>query len=206
MSKANSTPVTPLNKPAKPHPDFPLFPHATGYWAKKIRGRMHYFGPWADPDGALDNYRAQADALHSGKKPRAEPGTATIKDAANAFLTTKQALVNAVELSPRTWAEYKQACDLVVTNFGKSRLASDVGPDDFGPLRNKMAKRWGPQRLNKMIQYVRSMFKHAYDADLIERPVRFGPGFKRPSKQTFRLDRAKKGRKLFSAGANGMRR
>ena len=199
MSETNSTtPATP-DKPAKPYPEFPLFPHASGQWAKKIRGKMHYFGPWADPDAALAKYLEQKDALHAGRKPRPEAGAATVKDVANDFLNAKQALVDTGELSPRTWADYKLVCDLAVAHLGKSRRADDLGPDDFAALRNKVAKKWGPERLgSKLIQYTRCLFKHAFDAGLIDRPVRFGPGFKRPSKKVLRLNRAAAGPKLFT--------
>jgi integrase len=103
------------------------------------------------------------------------------------------------ELSPRTWAEYKATTDLLVKNFGKQQLVSDLDPEDFATLRNRMAKTWGPHRLAKMIQYVRTVFKHGFDAGLIDRPVRFGPGFNRPTKKTLRLHRAEQGVKLFTA-------
>src|SRR5262249_16003320 len=54
-------------------------------------------------------------------------------------------------------------------------------------------------RLGKTIQFVRCVFKFAFEAGLAAVPVRFGPGFKRPSKKTIRLQRAKQGAKLFTA-------
>ncbi len=103
------------------------------------------------------------------------------------------------ELSPRTWQEYKEACDLLIGRFGKNRLVEDLRPDDFAALRKHMAAKWGAYRLSNVTQYVRSVFKHAFDAELIDRPVRFGPGFKRPSKKVVRLHRAEQGPKLFTA-------
>ena len=186
-------------KPNKPYPDFPLTAHPAGYWCKKIRGKIHYFGPWSDPDGALTKYLEQKDALHAGRKPRPETGGLTVKEAANGFLNAKQALVDVGELSLRTWAEYKLVCDLLVAHLGKARLVSDLDSEDFATLRNKLAKKWGPHRLAKAIQYTRSVFKHAFDAGLMPTPVRFGPGFKRPTKKTIRLHRAGQGAKLFTA-------
>jgi integrase len=199
MAEPHSTAPAPSGKPAKPYPDFPLFPHAAGVWAKKIRGKMHYFGPWADPDGALKKYLEEKDALHAGRKPRPDPDALTVKDAANGFLNAKQALVDAGELTPRTWTEYKEVCDLLVAHLGKARLVADLDPTDFSALRNKLAKRWGPYRLAKAIQSVRCLFKHTYDAGLVPAPVRFGPGFARPAKKVMRLHRAKQGPKLFTA-------
>ena len=57
----------------KPHPDFPLFRHATGRWTKKVKGRFHYFGKVADdPEGekALNLWLDQKDDLLAGRTPR----------------------------------------------------------------------------------------------------------------------------------------
>src|SRR5437016_1300411 len=73
-----------LAKPSKPYPEFPLTAHPAGYWCKKIRGKIHYFGPWSDPTGALNKYLEQKDTLHAGGAP--EPTSQTVKHIANAFL------------------------------------------------------------------------------------------------------------------------
>src|SRR5207302_3824413 len=103
MPSRNFSPFTKLDKPNKPYDGFPLFPHAAGVWAKKIRGKLHYFGPWSDPDAALAKYLAEKDALHAGKKPRESTEGITVKDVANRFLNAKQARLDSGELSPRTW-------------------------------------------------------------------------------------------------------
>src|SRR6516162_4137567 len=117
---SDAYPTTP-DKPTKPYPEFPLFPHASGQWAKKIRGKMHYFGQWVDPDAALTRYLEQRDDLHAGRRPRLDPEAVTIKDIANSFLNAKKSLLDAGELSPHTFADYRQVCDLVVAHLGKAR-------------------------------------------------------------------------------------
>ncbi|MBC7965926.1 MAG: hypothetical protein H7Z17_08375, partial [Fuerstia sp.] len=59
-----------IKKPAKPHPDFPLYAHSGKVWAKRILGKVWYFGSWDDPQAALDKYLAQKDAILAGRDPR----------------------------------------------------------------------------------------------------------------------------------------
>ncbi len=186
-------------KPAKPYPEYPLYAHASGQWAKKIRGTFHYFGRWDDPDAALAKYLEQKDALHAGRTPREASDGTTIKELCNQFLNAKRALVESGELSNRSWQDYKAVCDLIISFFRKGRLVADLDPEDFAALRGKLAKKWGPVTLGNVIQRIRVVFKFAWDNGLIDRPVRYGQGFKRPSRKVVRIDRARKGPRLFTA-------
>ena len=92
-------------EPSKPYPDFPLFPHATGRWAKKIRGKTLYFGKWDDPNGALDLYLDQKDELHAGRQPREVTDSQTSIELVNAFLTGPHGFVSASQ-AERRWTDY----------------------------------------------------------------------------------------------------
>lgn len=187
------------NKPAKPYADFPLFPHATGRWAKKIRGRFHYFGRWDDWQGALERYLDQKDDLHAGRTPRKSNEGLVVRDLLNRFLTAKQAMVDTGEIAARTFADYHTTCKTIGEAFGLARLVEDLASNDFEQLRRNLAKKRGPVALGNEIQRIRVVFKYAYDAALIDKPIRYGPTFKRPSKRILRKARNANGPRMFEA-------
>jgi integrase len=199
-------------RPKKPYPDFPLTPHASGAWQKKIRGKIHYFGRWAkrvdgklvriEADGwkeALEEYKAVADDLHAGRTPCVKSDGLTIADLCNRFLTAKLRKRDAGELGLRMFADYKEVTDLLVTAFGKTRLVGDLAADDFEALRARMAERWGPVRLGNTITRAKSVFKYAVDNGLIDKPVRFGGEFRKPEKAVLRRHRARNGERMLEA-------
>jgi integrase len=187
-------------KPKKPYPDFPLFPHATGRWAKKIRGKFYYFGPWTDPDAALQKYLDQRDDLQAGRTPRVSGDGLTLRDLANRFLTSKQHLVQTGEIAQRTFNDYYVTCDRLIAEFGRTRLMTDLASDDFERLRASLSKSRGPVALGNEIQRARTVFKFAFDSGLIPAPVRFGPSFRKPNKKTMRKARYANGPRMFEAG------
>ncbi|MCD4728171.1 MAG: tyrosine-type recombinase/integrase, partial [Pirellulales bacterium] len=83
--------------------------------------------------------------------------------------------------------------------FGLMRPVGDLIADDFRRLRTSIARQWGPIRLSNEIQRTRSIFKYGYDAGLLDKPVRFGPDFKKPSAKVLRQNRAKAGKRMFEA-------
>src|SRR5262249_61292280 len=119
------------SKPDKPYPDFPLFPHATKRWAKKILGRMHYFGPWDDPQGALEKYLAQKDDLYARRIPMDSDDRFTVVKLVNKFLAFKRHLCDTREITERTFNDYDATCEAIVQAIGPRRAVADLRPEDF---------------------------------------------------------------------------
>ena len=209
---SNSTTVASgVDKPPKPYAAFPLYPHNSGHWCKTIRGKLHYFGPWGKrkngkltrlPDdgwqAALNRYESEAKDLHAGRKPKPQPKALLLKDLCNRFLTAKKHLLEAGEIVPRTFAEYKKTTDLLIKHFGSRHPVDDIVPEDWGRLRRKLSKTHGPTTLCHDINKIRVIFKWGWDETLCDRP-RYGQSFKRPDRKAIRKTKRGNGKKMFEA-------
>lgn len=190
------------SKPKPPYPDFPLFPHGNGQWCKKIQGKLHYFGKWDDPKAAAAKYLDQRDDLQAGRVPRTTPDDTrgvTIRELCNRFLTSKKIRVDNDDLSQRMFNDYYSICERLLKEFGKDRLVSDLRAEDFEQMRAKFSKGLAASTQGNLIRLVRVVVKFAYDADLVDKPIKVGPGFKQPSKKTLRAARHAKPLRLFEA-------
>ena len=114
-------------------------------------------------------------------------------------LTAKKHLAETGEITIRTYTDYYTTCQSVIATLGKDRLLTDLGGDDFDHLRRCLAKTRGHVALGNEINRVRILFKFGYDAGLIDRPIRYGASFRRPSKKVIRIARAKAGPRMFEA-------
>ncbi len=168
-----------------------------------MRGETLYFGKVADdPDGkaAIEKWLNEKDDRLAGRVPRARREGLTVKELVNQFLAAKEARVESKEITKRYFDELFTTCETIIKQFGKNRLVTDLAAEDFEALRAARAKTWRGTALANAIGKIRGVFKFAYDEALIDSPIRFGAGFRRPNKAVLRRERAEKGERLFEPG------
>lgn len=188
------------SKPGKPRRDFPLFPMGNGQWCKKIRGKPHYFGPWADPVAAEKLFDSQKEDLFAGRVPAvADLAGEQLGDLCNVFLALKQERVASGELNARSFRNYKATTDLIVGHFGRGKLVASLTPRDFQGLRQFFAKGRGLVSVGNHIRHTRILFRFAEESDFIGKPLKFGPGFESPKPETLRKLRQQNPLRMFEA-------
>ncbi len=171
-------------RPNKPYPDFPLYAHAAGQWCKTIRGRDHYFGPWQEPHEALERYLSVRDYLHGGVPLPPATGH-TLDELVNRFLADRRARLEAGEISPRQYADYKRDGALLLEHLGRTPPAGGLRPADYARLRAAIAtgvkgSRNATTICNIMIR-MRSIFKWGHTAGMLAEPPNYGGAFALPS-------------------------
>ncbi|NQT14235.1 MAG: tyrosine-type recombinase/integrase [Planctomycetes bacterium] len=195
-----------LKKPRRA--DFPLNIHqGTGYWCKKVLGKVHYFGKVVDdPEGiaALEEWLRVRDYLKTGSEPpTVDPDSLTVEELCFRFLEYKESERDNSELSPRTYQTYLSACKTVAEFFGRQRAVASLAPVDFRKLRDKLKRGRGLVALGNEIGRIKAIFHHAYKDGLLPHPIQFGVAFTRPKRE--KVDAAREahrqehGPKMFEA-------
>ena len=128
------------------------------------------------------------------------------------FLDSKDAQVEAGVLLPNTFNQYRIAAKRLCDNMGAARLIDSLGPSDFTLRRGQIDSDATPTTVKNQINLTRMVIKWAYDNELLDRPVRFGSNFSRPSAKRIRISRRSRPkvfslseiRKLFKHGDERM--
>jgi hypothetical protein len=173
-----------------------LFPHKNGQYAKKIRGKIHYFG--TNKTAALKLYLSQRDDLEAGRIPQRAIENPTTDYVVNAFLTRCKARVQAGDLSSVSFKDYENVGQLLVAHFGRTTDPTKWTPANFADFRLKMRKKYAPSRLSKIVTVTKGILKWAKASNLIDSLPSYGPDFKIAPRKAHRLQRAETGKKLLT--------
>jgi integrase len=194
---------TKVKKPAKPYPDFPLYPHRNGQWAKTICTKECYFGSWKTGtwQEAYEKFKQDAPSLFAGNVPEPRYDCATIGDMVNRFLHFAKLKVQSGRLRSRTWTEYEGYGKMLIEVIGRDFPLSAVGPATFEHIYEHLTTiHKSPASLDGDIGKVLVFFNYANQQQLTDRPIRPGPLFKRSTRADKRKLRAQqRGRKFFEA-------
>ncbi|MFN3192681.1 MAG: tyrosine-type recombinase/integrase [Aureliella sp.] len=183
--------------------------HKRGLWYKKFQGRFYYFYRCDDdPDGMFskEKWRHDKHFLEQGKEPPAydpmgesctDSTTLTVKDLCNHWISSKETLLIAGELSKSTYDEYMATCQTLLKTVGKTLPAKLCGPQRFEAVRKALAKRYNANGQSKRITQIRSIFTTAYEDRVLDDPPNFGRAFRKPKAAAFRKLRNAKGDQTF---------
>ncbi len=202
MASGHSSERSRADKPRKPYPDFPLGWHPAGYGANGFAAACTISviaADWQEKRPCFTTKRCATTFTLAESLVRNPIRMAPRSSTPSIILTDKERAVESGELTERSFNEYVRSCKRFGKEFGNERLLIDLRPEDFSAYRARACQELGPTTLTGEILRLRVALKHAYDAGLIESPIRYGNQFKLPTKKTLRIHRNEKGERLFTA-------
>jgi integrase len=117
--------------------------------------------------------------------------------------------LDAGEISARWFKDCRTAVEGFARFVGANRAVSDLSPEDFLRFRQKLirtglssnGKSQGVCALTRTITIIKMIFNYAYEVDLIDKPLKYGKAFEKPSAGLKRKSRQaielENGKRLF---------
>ena len=195
------TAATTQEKPRKPWLGFPLTAHGGGQWAKKINGKRHYFGVWADPDAAYAKFKQQFPYLVHGITPPDDDET--IGKLLNLYDDKKSKALLHKKIGQRTYDEYMAVAKVIGRELGETRVARSVRQLDLERVGDALAigrngQPISPVTHKRLLTFARMIFRWA-NRTFDNVNFKYEDALKSPEKKLIREQRAKAGSRMFEA-------
>lgn len=194
-------------KPDKPSPDFPLFAHDAGQWAKKIKGKTCYFGKWDNPKAALAKYTMDKDFLAAGMNPsvariqadRAPSNNLRLGDACNIYLDRQFKRAATGEIRQRSYLDSKKTLAKLLTILEREMYVESIMPLHWSKVRTAISVGCGPTTISNNITRIKMCFKWLSKNEYIKRQINFGDELSKPKKADMRKAKRQYGVTAFQA-------
>jgi integrase len=187
--QANVASKRPKAASFKPYPDFPLVLHPKGYWCKKIRGKLHYFGREADGWEAAERlYQLQREDLYAGREPR-QPGDDdqhSVRSLLDRYLTWAERRVENGKIEKRSFDDAKRTAIMFADVVGRNRSVEGLRASDFDDFLTTLESRYVVTTIAGHIARLKAIFNWAYKIEILDKPVRYGVNFRLPSQSDVR--------------------
>ena len=151
-----------------------LWAHASGQWAKKIKGKIHYFGPWADPGAAEQRYLQLLRHMQDAEAPIKPANETTVVDLCNQFMSVQSQRVEDEQLTRVTEQRFRRLAHTICDVLGDQTLLTDLSPAHFRRLVGRVTNDLAPTTAALRRAEIKVIFRWAYDEGLTEHPVRYG--------------------------------
>src|SRR6056297_1406283 len=193
-------------QPNRP-PGCPLFLHRNGNWAKKVRGRLRYFGK--DLDEALRKWVEEKDHLLAGMTPPRVDSSPSLAELANLYLDHSRRMVAEGEVRGDHTARTQESLTRMVNSLGKQARLHLLTPEHWQRFRSDLSKPQGrgERRCDKRaastigadLRRVRAFLNWCRKQKLLSGEISHGGALDMPSKREERRNKAIKGSQAWEA-------
>ena len=199
MTKKKSSTTAPKKKQIKP------WLHKTsGIWCITRNGKRYHLGHTEKQ--AIERGIQFADLINRGlpipkigdEVDEVTDTAPTVKNVLLEFCRSKKQLVEQNKLTKRSLIDYKSTCKRFIEFVGEFVWITDLKPEHFQGYQESIASRRNIVSTGNEVTRVKTIFKWAYEAEHLDRPMKFGPDFKRPKKRDVKNYRRSKCKKLFT--------